>query len=106
MQVFADTTLHDGVVCAVDCPGPSEVVLDIDAKSNPWGPVGVFRVRFTGVRLVEAIDNLVGDDWLHEEVYLHPDGSFDYRVLFWRSDFRVVADDVEVQSLMAAPPAN
>lgn len=106
MQAFADATLHDGVVRAVDRPSPSEVVLDVDATRNPWGPVGVFRIRFMGVRLVEGIDDLVGDDWLYEEVHLHPDGGFDYRVLFWRSDFRVVADDVEVQPLAASPPAN
>jgi hypothetical protein len=106
MQAFAETTLHDGVVRAVNRPSPSELVLDIDATRNPWGPVGVFRIHFTGVRLVQGIGNLVGDDWLYEEVHLHPDGGFDYRVLFWRSDFRVVANDVEVQQLAAVPKAN
>jgi hypothetical protein len=106
MQAFAGTTLHDGVVRAVDRPSPSELVLDVDATGNPWGPVGVFRVRFTGVRLAEGTDNLVGDDWLYEEVHLHPQGGFDYHVLFWRSDFRVVANDVEVQQLAAAPNVN
>ena len=106
MQAFADTTLHDGVVRAVNRPTPSELVLDVDATRNPWGPADFFRVRFTGVRHVEGTDDLVGDDWLYEEVHLHPDGGFDCRVLFCRSDFRVVADDVEVQPLAAAPQAN
>jgi hypothetical protein len=101
MQAFADTTLHDGKVRAVSQPRPSELVLEIDATKNPWGPVGLFRVRFIGVHRVEGIDRLIGDDWLYEEVYLHPEGGFDYRVLFWRSDFRVVADDIEVQQLAA-----
>jgi len=101
MQRFSEETLHDGKVRTVDRRSPSELVLVVDARQNPWGPRGIFRIRFTGVRLVEGTDNLVGDDWLYEEVDLHPDGGFDYRVMFWRSDFRIVADDVDVRELSA-----
>ena len=36
---------------------------------------------------------------LYEEVHLNPEAVFDYRVLFWHSDFRVVADEVAVEKL-------
>jgi hypothetical protein len=64
--------------------------------------MGVFRLCFTGVRHVEGVTNLVGDEWLYEEVHLHAEGEFDYQVMFWRSDFRVVADDIEVEQLLPA----
>jgi hypothetical protein len=99
MRAFAEKTFHDGVVSAVSQPSATELDLDIDASRNPWGPIGKFKIKFTGVREVEGIANLIGDDWLYEEVHLHPVGGFDYRVLFWRSDFRVVADEVEVEEL-------
>jgi hypothetical protein len=100
MAALARATLHDGRVLAVRRPAPAELILDVDATTNPWGPAGVFRLRFTGVRRAAgAGDDLVGDDWLYEEAHLHPEARFDFRVLFWRHDFRVVADDVEVTAL-------
>jgi hypothetical protein len=97
MRDFSKVTLHDGVIKSSERPDASVLELVVDASRNPWGPRGVFRVRFTGVRMVEGTQTLVGDDWLYEEVHLHPQGRFDYRVLFWKSDFRVVADEVEVK---------
>ena len=99
MREFAKTSFHDGVVRAVSQPAPSTLVLDIDATHNSWGPRGVFRLTFTGVRAVEGIEQLVGQYWVYEEVHLHPEGGFDYRVLFYESDFRVVATEVEVQDM-------
>src|SRR5688572_3024001 len=59
MQALADTTLHDGVVRGVARPSSSQLVIELDATRNPWGPAGVFQIHFTGVRLVEGIDQLV-----------------------------------------------
>jgi len=42
---------------------------------------------------------MIGDDWLYEEVHLHPLGGFEYCVLLWHSEFRVVADDVIFEPL-------
>src|SRR5690242_19447534 len=71
MRSFADITLHDGVVTLV-AQRPGCVVLRIDATSNPWGSTGWFRVEFKGVRQVEGLAEMIGDDWLYEEVHLHP----------------------------------
>src|SRR5687768_12637210 len=60
MQEFAGITLHDGIVRAADRPEPSQLVIAVDAASNPWGPRGVIRVHFTGVRHAEGIEHLVG----------------------------------------------
>jgi hypothetical protein len=99
MRAFAETTLHDGVVRGVTRPESSVLVLDVDATHNPWGPRGIFRLTFTGVRAVEGIEQLVGDNWVYEEVHLDPEGGFDFRVLFDATDFRVVATEVEVQDV-------
>ncbi len=82
MEIFAEKTFHDRRSSRrISRPTDSELVLDIDATGNPWGPIGVFRIKFRGVREFEGIGNLVGDEWLYEEVHLHPVGGFDYRVL-------------------------
>ncbi|HYE18913.1 MAG TPA: DUF4085 family protein [Tepidisphaeraceae bacterium] len=100
LRAFADTTLHDGVVRAVERPSPSELVLTVDAARNPWGPTGVFRLHFTGVREFDgATPDLVGDEWLYDEVHPHPAAAFEYRVLFWKHDFRVAADDLHVRQV-------
>jgi hypothetical protein len=102
VQAFADVTLHDGVVKSAERPTPDCVQLRVDASNNPWGPRGLFCVTFGGIREVEGLPAVVGDDWLYEEVHLHPGGRFEYCVLLWRSEFRVVADEVTFEPLVAA----
>jgi hypothetical protein len=96
MQAFCDTSLHDGVIKAATQPHPETVQLEIDASNNPWGTIGYFQLRFTGVKDVSPMDDIVGNWWLYEEVHLHPDAGFDYRVLLTDGEFRVVADNVEL----------
>jgi len=99
MRSLADDTLHDGYVVSVATPRPGSVELRVDASNHPWGPRGWYRVEFVGVREVEGLDAIVGDDWLYEEVHLHPSAGFEYCVLFSRSEFRVVADDVIFEAI-------
>jgi len=99
MRAFSGETLGGGIVRSVARPSPSELVLEVDATELPRGLNGLFRITFTGVRDVQGADSLLKDEWLYEEVHLHPDAAFDYRVLFWHSDFRVVADEVAVEKL-------
>jgi hypothetical protein len=105
MRSFSQNTLHDGIVLKAERPHPDELILEIDGTRNPWGPIGFFRLRFTGVKEVDGIDSLVGDDWLYAEVHLHPQAGFEYRVLFWRSDFRVVADEIQIESMPDETPS-
>ena len=58
--------------------------------------MGYFQVVFTGVKAVSPLDDIVGAWWLYEEVHLHSDAGFDYRVLLTDGEFRVVADDIEL----------
>jgi hypothetical protein len=99
MRSFAEVTLHDGVVRSALQVRPSCVELRVDASNNPWGPRGWYRVEFKGVLEVEGLTDVIGDDWLYEEVHLHPSAAFEYCVLLWRSQFRAVADDVVFQPL-------
>jgi len=99
MRSFAAVTLHDGVVNSADQSRPGCVELRIDATNNPWGPRGWYRVEFRGVREVEGLADIMGDDWLYEEVHLHSLGGFEYCVLLWRSEFRVVADEVIFETM-------
>jgi hypothetical protein len=96
MQAFCDTSLHDGVIKNVVWTQAGAIQLQIDASSNPWGPIGHFRLIFTGVKDVSHLDALAGQWWLYEEVHLHPDAGFDYRVLLTEGEFRIVADSVEL----------
>ncbi len=101
MQKFSEVTLHDGVVKGAELSN-GHLLLSIDATNNPWGPRGLYEVRFTGVHAVEGLDAIVGDDWLYEEVHAHPVG-FDYQVLLWRSELRVIAATVEMLPLVERP---
>lgn len=106
MQAFADVTLHDAVVKDVSQPSADTICLKIDATKNPWGPTGYFRLTFTGVKLLEGADEICGDEWLYEEVHPHDDAGFDYRVLLWQSQFRVLADEVEFEEVDLAESTN
>jgi hypothetical protein len=75
------------------------VELRVDATNNPWGPKGWYRIEFKGVREVEGLTEMLGDEWLYEEVHRHPLAGFEYCVLLRRSEFRVVADDVVFEPL-------
>jgi len=94
MKAFSEVTLHDGRVKSGTEVGPNTVELLVDATDNPWGPTGWYLVRFMGVKEVDNLPQIVGDEWLFEEVHLHAKAGFEYRVLLWRSEFRVVADEV------------
>jgi hypothetical protein len=102
-QAIADVTLHDGVIRAVEGPSDSELTITVDATRNPWGPTGLFRLSFAGVREAEGIGTLIGDDWLYEEVHLHPSARFEYRVLLWRSELRIAADEVTMSKISSDP---
>jgi hypothetical protein len=100
MRSFSEVTLHDGVMKSARQPRANCVELRVDATNNPWGPRGWVRVKFKGVREVEGLADMIGDVWLYEEVHLHPLAGFEYCVLLWRSEFRVVADDVVFEPLL------
>jgi hypothetical protein len=102
MRSFSKVTLHDGVVNSAGRPRANCVELRVDASNNPWGPRGWFRVEFKGVQEVEGLANIIGDDWLYEEVHLHPSAGFEYCVLLWHSEFRVVADEVVFEPVDAS----
>nr|CAA9254943.1 hypothetical protein AVDCRST_MAG63-2221 [uncultured Armatimonadetes bacterium] len=103
MRAFAETTLHDGRIEQADWPAPEEVRLLIDGSDCPWGPAGRFELVFRGVKSVEGLGDLAGDWWLYEEVDLHPEAAFEFRVLLSESEFRVAADDVEFRVLPGQP---
>lgn len=96
VQAFCDVSLHDGVITRAAFLPPDAARLEIDATNNPWGPAGCFRLTFTGVREVSPLAEIAGQWWLYEEVHLHPDAGFDYRMLLTEGEFRIVADEVEL----------
>jgi hypothetical protein len=99
MQEFCDTSLHDGVIESYGQPRSDVVELQIDARENPWGPVGFYRLVFTGVQWHTILENLVNEWWLYQEVHLHDEAGFEYRVLLTEGEFCVVADNVELQKI-------
>jgi hypothetical protein len=99
MRAFSGTTLHDGVIRVVRRPSAGEVILEIDGRGCAQEPRGLFTLAFRGVKEEEGLNESVGAAWLYEEVHLHAEAGFDYRVLVGRgievSEVRVVADEVE-----------
>jgi hypothetical protein len=97
MREFSQLTFHDGVVTAAEYLPERTFELIVDASANPWGPSGWYRLRFRNVLEIQGLPDIVGDVWLYEEVHLHPKTCFEYGVLLWRSELKVVADEVEIE---------
>ena len=76
------------------------MVLRIDGSNCPWGPSGQFRLSFEGVKQVHGLDRIQNDEWLYEEVDLHTEAKFEYRIMFVRSELRVAADEVKFEKLL------
>ncbi len=81
--------------------------MEIDSSGNPWGPRGQCTLSFHGVRLAEGLGKCVGTWWLYEEVHLHPEAAFDYRVLLGigaePEELRIVANEVDFQVREPSP---
>ncbi|MBI1882928.1 MAG: DUF4085 family protein [Chlamydiae bacterium] len=95
VQSFSGITLHDSIIKSVSRPHSSELVLEIDGSGCCWGPIGQFTLRFKGVKEVQFDGNVIGDDWMYEEIHLPEIGAFEYRILFSRSELGVIADELE-----------
>jgi len=93
MREFSKLTLHDGVIRSADTSIPGEIALDIDGEGC-WGPDIQMRLVFRGVRKAIGLKSLPAI-WLYEEVDLHPEAAFEYRVLMHKSSMTIAADTVE-----------
>lgn len=99
-RYLAENTLHDGVIRAAT-RSATEVILVVDAASNPWGPRGCYQITFRDVLSVSGLDSIVGDEWLYEEIDLHADAAFQFNVLLVFSELEVVADAVDVAEALS-----
>ena len=94
---FCGTTLRDGIIKKAVFVQPDTVEFSIDGRNCSLVPPGQFQLRFSGVRKVEGLEQIVSDEWLYEEVHLHPEAGFDYRVLLAKSELCVVADKIDFE---------
>lgn len=101
-KILAGTTFHDGVVRDVSQSTGRTLELIVDASHNPWGPRGVFKTRFDGIRSVSDLAGLIGNVWLYEEIDVASEGAFEYRVLFDKSELLVVATSVTIEAITSA----
>jgi hypothetical protein len=125
MREFLKYSMHDGKVTSAKCESGDVVVLEMEGIGF-WGPrlrehgdliessmdafrnsgafavalpqIGKSRVTliFRGVFLVEGIMEIVGDDWVDEEVHLSSSAGFDLQVLLEQTELRIVANDIEL----------
>ena len=98
MQAFAYKSFHDGIVRAVVQPVGDRILYWILMFTNPGGVEASSRIKFLGVREIEGISNSTAIIGFTRKCTCSTAG-FEYQVLFSRSDFRVVADDVELEHL-------
>jgi hypothetical protein len=126
---FSALSLHDGQVKSVARADKDTLILHFEGRGY-WGPnqakVGDFAakatgapgtvgivlprlepsaldVTFSGVCLVEGLEEIVGGWWLYDELHAADDGAFDFQVLLDRSEFRIVARDVAAASAEVRP---
>jgi hypothetical protein len=96
MQSFRETSLHDGVIKSITQPEPTTIEIEIDAGNNPWGPIGFFRLVFHGVRASRIPPNYENEWWLYDEIHLHAEAEFEYRVLLTEGELHIAADEIEL----------
>ena len=101
MRDFCDTTLHDGVVRAVERNGDS-FRIEIDA-CGCWGASGPVELVFRGVVSAAGIEEAIGDYWLYEEVHLSDNAGFEYHVLLEDTEMLIVASEIEFREKLHGP---
>lgn len=93
MKNFCETTLHDAYIKSVS-KIQDKLILEIDGSNCPWDRKGQFQLVFSGVKSIEGENEIIDDYWLYEEVHLSSIGKFEYHILLGKSEFRVIADEV------------
>ncbi|OPJ59616.1 DUF4085 family protein [Clostridium chromiireducens] len=95
MQTLINLNLHDSIVLAIKKDSNNMLNIELDRYS----------LTFKDVSRLEITDDIVGDSLLYKEVHLSDMGKFDFQVLFCSSqvvltlhEFRVIADDVVIES--------
>jgi hypothetical protein len=112
-RLLANITFHDARVEQVKIPSKQEVLLRL---SRGWVaslfedkeaviPEEFFKcagysLHFTGVKKAWVPYSIVGDIWLLEEMHLSDIAAFDYHVLLYRDEIRILANKVRLRPLM------
>ena len=100
MQRLSENSLHDATIQRAETTPGGEAV--IEAAQSPWYTTLTFR----GAQIVEGINDIVGEIWLHEEAHLHAQAGFDFRVLLRKSEFRIIADEAALDVKTIVPPVS
>ncbi len=90
---FEKVEMHDAKFLSV-VTEPNETVTMLFDTTGSWLPGERFQVSFHGVKQVDGLTGLEGEYWLYTEVHPSSSAAFELQVLCWRTEFRIVADDV------------
>ena len=86
--------LHDAIVQSVDYEGAT-LTITLKYPAARIRPEIRYTLTFHGVREAEGIDEIKGQWWLEQEIALSSKAAFELHVLCDRSEFRVIADEIE-----------
>ncbi len=104
MRALGAAQLHDGVVRRVACT-KTLLRLEIDARRALGGYRGqIVRLTFRGLKKKIAVKKLVKQWWLYQESHLRPDGRFELRLMFDKTDLAIEANALEI-AVRPAPVA-
>ena len=94
MQLLRSYAFHDNEVLSVKKDSTDVLIIELE----------YYSLIFKNVSQLEAIDDIVGDIWLYEEVHLSDIGGFEFQVLLYSPkgfltlhEFSVIADDVFIE---------
>jgi len=94
MQLLRSYAFHDNEVLSVKKDSNDVLIIELE----------YYSLIFKNVSQLEAIDDIVGDIWLYEEVHLSDIGRFEFQLLLYASkgfltlhEFSVIADDVFIE---------
>jgi hypothetical protein len=87
--------LHDSRITHIQKDEDS-IKLQLDTRHAPWINAASIRIVFFDIHTSLGLDNLVGQDILHEELYIYDDNTFEFSALCTKSEFSLRFGDVEI----------
>jgi len=87
--------LHDALITHVE-EGANSVALLLDTTGAPWLRDTSAQIIFLGVQEAIGLEGLIRQTILHQEVYVHDDGNFEFGAMCSRTEFHLRFADVEI----------
>lgn len=95
---FEAVEMHDAKFQSVSTE-PNDTITMVFDTTGSFLPGERFQVSFHGVKQADGLTGLEGDYWLYTEVHATDLAAFDLQVLCWKTEFRIIANDISFEAI-------